>query len=622
MPSILDFPAELLHLVLQYCLEDHNVYAALTLSSVHPRFRDAVQYIQFGTGHDWVLSCLQRLRVEELGPDEGEETEDERPSTEYSENTYYSQTQYSQYSHFTETSVAQKNAWNPRHMAALMDRNLCFMLSHIEAHFTEKVNICHPFLPTYIDSALSFLMFFRHDKVSIGEEATVEERYQQKRRHEEQRRIYKFQLCKAICSAHHRNFITYILHHGYPDSKFNPSERSWIMDPGAMFAAAAAVGSIMAMNWIYEYMRAPFEAFACLPREFGMDVVIPGFHMRVAAAWCSKSRGPDFSKPTELFGTPFEAATANGQIHTATIIFEHMKADLRKMDLQTQLRSALDKSMNKHNGIMLSQLNEWFIDAHRPKISRNTVIQHRHDAVQWAVKNGNLEVPKTYFHDLGLLSTRPVEDRYRNTGPFKPNEEEFAYKLDLLWKASGFGRGHIVKYLHDLLRHQFRPYYLQRYANHALRKAVRAGWLHAAEVLLEVAASPTHTLDVNLVSVPPLLRIAYTRSHTSMIRLLLDSGAELPANWQSWKEDNASYMDYTAEPDADVRMEVARMEVFPDYWRSGWPVDEVEQEARYMRKRGLKRDEEPIVREDETNMEGIQETGFGSVVGFPVAFIP
>lgn len=597
MALLLNFPNEVLQHIFDLCFDDDEVYRARTLSMIHPRIAETIQYIQFASRQEWALSCLKRLRREELGPDDGDETEDERASQAESASTYYSDLPATQSTHYSRLWMPRaanpepKDGWKHEHMAALMSKNLYFTLFHIGPHS----KLFHPFLPTYVDTAVSHLIWHWCRGDRLRDDATPEERAQYATRKEDQQLRYKFQLCKAICLTHERNFITYILQHGLEESKFDYKEKSFLNDLDALFAAAATVGSLPAIRWIDYTMRTPYELEAALQNEVPPHVIIPSAYMRVAQEWLNPHRGPAYSQSTELFGTPLEAAIANGHTFVATTIYENMKSTMHKEELKRHLRSAINKSKNKFHGSMLIQLNDWFIEAHRPGIGRQGIYNAYYHMAMWAVEHGHPECVEASFRSLGYFDTRPLRGRSIGDGPFNPNMEEFYCKLNLLWKAAGKGHGHVVQLLHRLLRQQFRPLYFQRFANHALRRAVKRGRLHAAQVLLEAGACPNHTLGVGLISVPSLLRIAARRLDTSMLSLLLKNGAILPINWRSLTEEYSDDDEFDfVDGEIDASIILKRRDIFSyadldsaeralrHYGDSIWPRDFNEEDVKSM----------------------------------------
>jgi hypothetical protein len=612
MPSILDFPAEVLDVVLHSFLEDVTIQGTSALSKVHPAFANGIKRIRFGPRHEWGLACLRRLRDVEIGPGDGEETEDDVSQTSYPE---------SEHSFVSDVSSVRSlcQIWSHDRMAKLMEANLPYMLSHVRVFSDPSRNICHPFVPTYLDASLDFLMRFWNEKMSMSE-PTLSQRREEKRHH------YKNQLCQALYSAHPRNSIAYFLCYGFQESNFNIDDDIWTSDPGAMFAAAAAVGSLSAMNWVCNYMRGAVPVDTIPSSASSSMVVIPSWKMALAAQRYSKGQRPSLVKATELFGTPFEAATANGHVGLASMLFEQLKADYTAEEVRSQLQVATYRSRHKNNGTMYPILLDWYIESGRPNITRETIRMHRKDAVQYSVSQGHIEALYKFFSDLGLLSTRPVEDRYKDKSLYShTRKEEFTYKLELLWKACQFGHGHIVRFLHAMLKDQFRPFYLRRYANHGLRQAVIANWLHAAQVLLDMQADVNHVLDLNLRPTKPLLQVA--RMHvrdsklTSMSLLLIKNGADTPKSpeaWADWRRA-ADIDEDLDEPDmATGIVDVDGMDIWPEYSKAGWPVDAEEDEAKRGRKPGSKFTVNSVMEEDHEEMDVDDGIPARHVIGYAV----
>jgi hypothetical protein len=96
----------------------------------------------------------------------------------------------------------------------------------------------------------------------------------------------------------------------------------------------------------------------------------------------------------------------------------------------------------------------------------------------------------------------------------------------------------------------------------------------------------------------------------------------LPDDWQAWKDDHGRDVTYTEEQEAGLIVDVATLDPFPDYWTSGWPVDEIEEETRSEWRRRKECVDHDIEMVGPWRTQNGPEDPSNAVVGFPVDFIP
>ncbi|KAF2824691.1 hypothetical protein CC86DRAFT_45976 [Ophiobolus disseminans] len=211
---------------------------------------------------------------------------------------------------------------------------------------------CHStYLLQHIDATISFLQSF------AGGETNSDAN------------VHKFRLCTAItASLPHEDVLAYLLDGPYTTSPI-VRENMGRADTLGMLCAAAATGNDAALLFYIDKVRS------------------------VAAR-------------SELYGTPLLAAAVNGQLRTASLIYEYMWQV--EPDYVAQLWRTIELCLHTRHAAILPTLLGWYFECDHFVLDS---LRAKRRVADWAVKTGNVQVLHMCYERVETLPQRHEKER-------------------------------------------------------------------------------------------------------------------------------------------------------------------------------------------------------------------
>lgn len=479
-------PANAVMGIMDSFLEDSDTYEAWNLRFLNPTFAAVVHYKVFGPPYAHAMKALHRLREEEEAAIRGEEDfgdmDDDEPYR-YDSDEAYSNIDFDALD--IQALRPPAEPYNAKHWESLLDWQMLDhnLLAWIIVYKVNNPNSphlthIHHSLPRFFNCIVSFLLAFSRDRSTARKDT------------------YWVQLCRAMCSACSLSDFSHYLGYGFEGDPFGPNLENLTSDPMILVAAAAAVGNFEAMK--YAYKKAVFNLNPQWPDDGWMDRLLPSVpssagvyvtveQMRTAARIYkffvvdekrNKVELPDLLEARELFGTPFEAATANGHGPIAAYILERAKWSHDRSGIRYQVATTIIRSMDRHKGRLIDQLIEWYYEACESGPRQSVVRGRRKEVMQWAAYYGCINSLHMGLAEFNLFTTM-----------FRKDDVNFKFVLKLYHTACSRGHIDVVQYLFNSLR--LHDKFDQYCVDDALREAVKGSWLQVTEFVLQKGANPS-----------------------------------------------------------------------------------------------------------------------------------